>query len=95
MPKDNSEQTKSKKKGSAFNGERAKGTLDKLFGKKKTKAPKANDSIKGVDVFDESKLDDWIKKAKDSLKRLNANPMFDPDLMNALFHVGGIYAQKV
>lgn len=92
MPKDNAVQSKGKE--STFNGERAKGTLDKLFGKKKTKAPKANDSIKVVDVFDESKLDDWIKKAKDSLNRLNANPMFDPDLMNALFHVGGIYAQK-
>jgi hypothetical protein len=79
-----------------FDKERANKTLASIFGQKnKAREPKPNDvGKKFVNVFDESKADELIERIKNKLNRLNANPIFDPELMSDIFHLGGIYLQQ-
>lgn len=92
----NSSNEKTVDKVQRFDKERANKTLANIFGKKnKVKEPKPNDvGKKFVNVFDESKLDELVESIKKKLNRLNANPIFDPELMSEIFQVGGIYLQQ-
>lgn len=93
VQEDTSEEQKPTKR---FNKERANKTLANIFGKKdNVREPKPSDvAPKFVNVFDESKAEELIKKIKNKLNRLSANPMFDPELMSDIFQLGGIYVQQ-
>jgi|GEM_PF-1474801 len=90
------EKQETKEPAKRFDKERANKTLASIFGQKnKAREPKPNDvGKKFVNVFDESKADELIERIKNKLNRLNANPIFDPELMSDIFHLGGIYLQQ-
>ena len=90
------EKQETKEPAKRFDKERANKTLASIFGQKnKAREPKPNDvGKKFVNVFDESKADELIERIKNKLNRLNANPIFDLELMSDIFHLGGIYLQQ-
>jgi hypothetical protein len=58
-------------------------------------APKGDTINTGpIKLVDESKEDELIKRIKDRMKGLHANPMFDPRLMADAIQLGAIYLQK-
>lgn len=85
----NVQEKNAQNKNQRFNMERATNTLDKLIGRKK-----AQEEKKFVNIFDETELEDEIKKAQAEMSKLSANPMFNPVLMKSLVKIGGIYIQK-